>query len=52
MKIYIKTKKHLFKWNYKKCIKNIAIAATIAIGIKMYVNWFIQYNAYLDSLMK
>ncbi len=52
MKIIIKTKKHTFTWNYKRFIKNIAIAGTIATYIAIYVNWFVQYNAYLNSLMK
>lgn len=52
MKIIIKTKKYTFKWNYKKFIKNIVIAGTITTSILIYANWFIQYNAYLTSLMK
>ncbi len=52
MKIIIKTKNHTFTWNYRKFIKNIAIAVTITISILVYVNWFLQYNAYLNSLMK
>ncbi len=52
MKIYIKTKNHLFKWNYKKFIKNIAIAGTIAIYIVAYIILFTQYNDYIYSLMK
>lgn len=52
MQIYFKTKKHLFRWNYKKFIKNIAIAGTIAIHIIAYIMLFIQYNNYIYSLMK
>ena len=52
MKIIIKTKKHRFIWNYKKFLKNIAIATTIAITIFLYAYWFIQYNTYLNNLMK
>lgn len=51
MKIIIKTKKHTFYCNYKKFIKNVVIAATITTWILIYVKWFIQYNAYLNSLM-
>ena len=52
MKIIIKTKKNTYYWDYKKCFKNIAIAGTIATTIFLYINWFIQYNIYLNSLMK
>lgn len=51
MKIIIKTKKHTFNWNYKKFIKNVVIATTITMYITIYVKWFLQYNAYLNSLM-
>lgn len=52
MKIYIKTKNNFLKWNLKKFIKNVAIAGTITTLIVLYANWFIQYNTYLNSLMK
>lgn len=52
MEIYIKTKRHKFIWNYKKCFINIACIASIAIAIQMYANWFVQYQNYLESLIK
>jgi len=51
MAIYIKTKKHIFFWNYKKMIKNIAIVGAITTFVSLYLHWFIQYQAYLQSLM-